>query len=57
MVDSTVAVAAEREGKNARQLVESIALETGTDHIALSVVTVLELAHGMTRANTIQRRE
>jgi predicted nucleic acid-binding protein len=56
MLDSTAAVAAEREGKNARQLLESVALETGDEEISLSVVTVLELAHGVTRANTTERR-
>src|SRR5271167_1560254 len=57
MLDSTAAVAAERQGKNARQLLESVALETGDDGIALSVVTVLELAHGITRGDTTDRRE
>jgi predicted nucleic acid-binding protein len=57
MLDSTAAVAAERQGKNARQLLESVALETGDDGIAVSVVTVLELAHGITRADTTERCE
>jgi tRNA(fMet)-specific endonuclease VapC len=57
MLDSTAAVAAERQGKNARQLLESVALETGDDTIAVSVLTVLELAHGITRADTPERRE
>lgn len=57
MLDSTAAVAAERQGKNARQLLESVALETGDDGIAVSVITVLELAHGITRADTPERRE
>jgi predicted nucleic acid-binding protein len=57
MLDSTAVVAAEREGKNARQLLEAVALETGDDGIAVSVVTVLELAHGITRADTPERRE
>ncbi len=57
MLDSTAVVAAEREGKNARQLLESVALETGDDGIAVSVVTVLELAHGITRADTPARRQ
>jgi predicted nucleic acid-binding protein len=57
MLDSTAAVAAERQGKNARQLLEAVALETGDDGIAVSVVTVLELAHGITRADTAGRRE
>lgn len=57
MLDSTAVVAAERQGKNARQLLESVALETSDDGIAVSVVTVLELAHGITRADTSERRE
>lgn len=57
MLDSTAAVAAERQGKNARQLLESVALETGDDGIAVSVITVLELAHGITRADTSERRD
>jgi predicted nucleic acid-binding protein len=57
MLDSTAAVAAERQGKNARQLLEAVALETGDEGIAVSVVPVLELAHGITRADTTERRE
>jgi predicted nucleic acid-binding protein len=57
MLDSTAAVAAERQGKNARQLLEAVALETGDEEIAVSVMTVLELAHGITRADTPARRE
>jgi hypothetical protein len=34
MLDSTAAVAAERQGKNARQLLESVALEAGDEGIA-----------------------
>ena len=57
MLDSTAAVAAERQGKNARQLLESVALQTGDEGIAISVITVLELAHGITRADTNERCE
>jgi tRNA(fMet)-specific endonuclease VapC len=57
MLDSTAVVAAERKGKNARQLLEAIARETGDDEIAVSVITVLELAHGITRSDTLERRE
>jgi tRNA(fMet)-specific endonuclease VapC len=45
MLDSTAVVAAEREGK------------TGDDIIAISAITVLELAHGVARADTLERRE
>lgn len=57
MLDSTALVAGERSGKNARQLLESVTLQTGDDSIALSVITVLELAHGVARADTVERRE
>lgn len=57
MFDSTAAVAAERRGKNARQLLEAMVLQTGDEAIAVSVVTVLELAHGITRADTAERRD
>ena len=57
ILDSTAAVTAERRGKNARQLLETVALETGDEGIAVSVVTVLELAHGIARAGTTERRD
>jgi predicted nucleic acid-binding protein len=57
ILDSTAAVTAERRGKNARQLLETVALETGGEGIAVSVVTVLELAHGIARADTTERRD
>lgn len=57
ILDSSAAVAAEREGKNPKQLLEAIVLETGDDDVAVSVVTLLELAHGIARADTPERRE
>jgi hypothetical protein len=39
MLDSTAAVAAERQGKNARQLLEAVVFQTGDDEISVSVVT------------------
>ncbi len=57
MLDSTAAVAAERQGKNARQLLEAVAAETGDEGIAISVITVLELAHGIARADTLARHD
>ena len=56
MLDSSAAVAAERQGKNARQLLEAIAFETGDGELAVSVITLLELAHGVSRADTPDRR-
>jgi predicted nucleic acid-binding protein len=56
VLDSSGAVAAERQGKNAKQLLEALAFETGEDEIAVSVLTLLELAHGVARANSAERR-
>ncbi len=57
ILDSTAAVATERQGKNARQLLEAVVAETGDERLAVPVVTVLELAHGITRADTAERRD
>jgi predicted nucleic acid-binding protein len=57
ILDSSAAVAAERQGKNPKQLLQAIALETGDDELGLSAITLLELAHGMARADTAERRE
>jgi tRNA(fMet)-specific endonuclease VapC len=55
VLDSSGAVAAERQGKNAKQLLQALAFETGENEIAVSVLTLLELAHGVARANTEAR--
>jgi tRNA(fMet)-specific endonuclease VapC len=62
MLDSMAAVAAERQGKSARQMLASVFMEislteTRDDGIGVSVVTVLELAHGIARADTAERRK
>jgi predicted nucleic acid-binding protein len=49
-------IAAERKGKNARQTLAEIAVRAAGEDVALSVVTVLELAHGAARADTPQRK-
>jgi tRNA(fMet)-specific endonuclease VapC len=56
VLDSSAAVSAERSGRTVRQALEDIAAGTGDDEIAVSVVTVLELAHGVARADTLDRR-
>jgi predicted nucleic acid-binding protein len=56
ILDSTVLIAAERKGRNARQILAEIATNIAGEDVALSVVTILELAHGAARANTPQRR-
>jgi predicted nucleic acid-binding protein len=38
-------------------LLEDVVRRTGDDVVGVSVVTVLELAHGVTRADTAERRD
>jgi predicted nucleic acid-binding protein len=56
ILDSSVLVAAERRGMNARQALAAIAGTTGDTQIAISVMTLIELAHGAARADTPERR-
>ena len=56
ILDSSVLVAAERQGKNARQMLAAISTKTGDTQIAISVVTLIELAHGAARADSAERR-
>jgi predicted nucleic acid-binding protein len=56
ILDSSVVITAERLGRTARQIVEEIGQREGDTEIAISVVTALEMAHGLTRANTLARR-
>jgi hypothetical protein len=44
ILDSSAAVPAERQGKNPKQLLQAIALETGDEELGVSALTVLELA-------------
>ena len=56
ILDSSVLVAAERQGKNARQMLASLAQRVTETEIGISVVTLIELAHGAARANTPERK-
>lgn len=56
ILDSSVLIAAERRGRNIRQMLTSIASTAGDIEIALSVVTLTELAHGAARADTAERK-
>ncbi|MEP6963722.1 MAG: PIN domain-containing protein, partial [Acidobacteriota bacterium] len=56
ILDSSVVIAAERLGQSAYRMIEVI----GQDHdeeIAVSAITILELAHGIVRADTPQRQQ
>jgi predicted nucleic acid-binding protein len=54
--DSSVLIAAERQGKNARQVISAIAQEVGETEVGISVVTLIELAHGAARADSPERK-
>ena len=56
ILDSSVLIAAERRGKNAKQSLAAIASEIDDTEIAISVVTLIELAHGAARANLPDRK-
>lgn len=56
VLDSTILVAAERAGSSPRQVIGDIAAALGDTEATLSVVTVMELAHGIERANSEERR-
>jgi predicted nucleic acid-binding protein len=56
ILDSSVLIAAERQGKNARQVLTDIAQEVGETEVGISVVTLIELAHGAARADTPERK-
>ena len=56
ILDSSVLVTAERQGKNARQVLTAIAKEVGETEVGISVITLIELAHGAARADTPERK-
>jgi predicted nucleic acid-binding protein len=58
VLDSSVLIAAERRKLIAAQAIESVQKTIGEAPVALSVVTVAEIGHGIYRANTpeIRRR-
>ena len=50
--DSSVLIGAERRGETIRQLLKQVIGLTGDQETALSAVALVELAHGIHRANT-----
>jgi predicted nucleic acid-binding protein len=56
ILDSSALIAAERQGQNARQVLTAIAKTLGEVEIGISVVTLIELAHGAARADTPHRK-
>src|SRR5277367_678733 len=56
ILDSSILVAVERNGRNVRQTLTEIAVRTPGEEVAVSVATLIELAHGVARANTPDRK-
>jgi len=56
ILDSSVLITAERLGENARQMLAAISNRVGNIEIGVSVVTMIELAHGAARADSLERR-
>lgn len=56
ILDSSILIGAERQGNNARQMLAAVSSQLSNTEIALSVLTLLELAHGAARADTLERK-
>jgi tRNA(fMet)-specific endonuclease VapC len=57
ILDSTVFVHAERKGLNARHALLAVMEKVGPIEVGISVITALELAHGLMRADSAERRK
>ncbi len=55
LIDSTVFIEAERKGITAKEAIDEIRKHFQGEEIAISVITLTELAHGVARANTLTR--
>jgi predicted nucleic acid-binding protein len=56
VLDSSVLISAERNGQNARQVMSDVLRKSGDTDVALSVISLSELAHGAARADTPERK-
>ena len=56
ILDSSVLIAAERKGRNARQTLMEIASHDSSEDVAVSAITLMELTHGVVRAETAARK-
>jgi predicted nucleic acid-binding protein len=52
ILDSSVLIAAERKGETVTQFLKQVMAATGDQEAALSAVALVELSHGIYRANT-----
>jgi predicted nucleic acid-binding protein len=57
ILDSSVLVAQERKAANARQVLIEIAQQFPGEEVGISAVTIIELAHGAARADSLERKK
>ncbi len=57
ILDSSVVIAAERKGRTVRQILEHFKGGYGEIEVGISVVTAVELTHGIQRAKLEERRQ
>jgi tRNA(fMet)-specific endonuclease VapC len=57
ILDSTVLIAAKRKGQTAREALTGIVSYTSMEEVGLSIISVVELMHGVVRANTPRRQK
>ena len=55
VLDSGVVIAAERDAKSVSELLTALEYEHGENEIVLSSITVMELEHGLHRAQTAEQ--
>jgi predicted nucleic acid-binding protein len=57
ILDASVLITAERNGDSIAKILDRIFLLTGNQETAISSIALVEMAHGIFRANTPERRE
>jgi predicted nucleic acid-binding protein len=57
ILDSSILIAAERRGETVKQMVDRLNVALGDAESALSVISAIELTHGIYRARTVADRE
>src|SRR5579863_1541529 len=57
VLDSTVLISGERRGQSLAQILKSLRIALGEVDVALSVITIVELTHGIYRAKSDADRE
>src|SRR5262249_21444462 len=56
VLDSSILISAERKGETVGQLLQQIFARMGDQNAVLPTIALVELAHGIHRANTLQVR-